>query len=58
MDNYVTIGEAAKLIGVSPETLRRWDKSGKIKSIRHPINNYTLMITEKYAFGNLSLVPW
>src|SRR6056297_654535 len=40
MDKYVTIGEAAKLIGVSPETLRRWDKSGKFKSIRHPINNY------------------
>ena len=40
MDNYVTIGEAAKLIGVSPETLRRWDKAGKFKSVRHPINNY------------------
>jgi site-specific DNA-methyltransferase (adenine-specific) len=40
MDKYVTIGEAAKLIGVSSETLRRWDKAGKFKSVRHPINNY------------------
>lgn len=40
MGNFITIGEAAKKIGVSPETLRRWDKSGKFKSVRHPINNY------------------
>ncbi|ELR70153.1 Putative methyltransferase [Fulvivirga imtechensis AK7] len=40
MDNYLTISEAAKLLGVSPETLRRWDKSGKFRSVRHPINNY------------------
>lgn len=40
MDKYVTIGEASKLIGVSTETLRRWDRAGKFKSTRHPINNY------------------
>ena len=40
MDNYITIGEAAKKLGVNPETLRRWDKTGKFKSVRHPINNY------------------
>lgn len=40
MEKYLTISEAAKIIGVSPETLRRWDKSGKFKSVRHPINNY------------------
>lgn len=40
MENYINIGEAAKLIGVSSETLRRWDKSGKFVSVRHPINNY------------------
>ena len=34
------IGQAAKAIGVSSETLRRWDKSGKFQSVRHPINNY------------------
>ncbi len=40
MEKYYTIAEAAKLIGVSSQTLRRWDKSGKFSSIRHPINNY------------------
>lgn len=40
MENYLKIGEAADKLGVSTETLRRWDKSGKFKSERHPINNY------------------
>lgn len=40
MEKYIKVGEAAKMIGVSSETLRRWDKSGKFESIRHPINNY------------------
>ncbi len=40
MENYINVGEAAKLIGISSETLRRWDKSGKFESVRHPINNY------------------
>lgn len=40
MENYLTVGQVAKLIGVSSETLRRWDKSGKFQSVRHPINNY------------------
>lgn len=40
MENYLNVGEAAKRLGVSSETLRRWDKSGKFESVRHPINNY------------------
>lgn len=40
MENYSTVSEAANQLGVSPTTLRRWDKSGKFKSFRHPINNY------------------
>ena len=40
MDKYYTIGQAAKILGVSQETLRRWDNSGKFKSLRHPMNNY------------------
>ncbi|KKS16370.1 MAG: Type I restriction-modification system, DNA adenine N6-methyltransferase subunit [Parcubacteria group bacterium GW2011_GWB1_41_6] len=37
---YLTIKEAAGLIGVTPLTLRNWDKKGKLAAIRHPINNY------------------
>ncbi|MDR2147793.1 MAG: MerR family transcriptional regulator [Tannerella sp.] len=40
MENLYNIGEAAEILGVSQDTLRRWDNNGKFKSIRHPINNY------------------
>lgn len=40
MEKMLTISEAAKLLNVSSETLRRWDRSGKFQSSRHPINNY------------------
>mgnify|MGYP003625189619 CR=1 FL=1 len=40
MEKYIQIGEAAKIIGVSSETLRRWDNSKKFESVRHPINKY------------------
>lgn len=40
MEGFVNISEAAKLIGVNTETLRRWDKTGKFSSARNPINNY------------------
>ncbi|HEY4490278.1 MAG TPA: helix-turn-helix domain-containing protein [Candidatus Paceibacterota bacterium] len=37
---YITIKEAAYILGVSPLTLRNWDKNGKFKAQRHPMNNY------------------
>lgn len=40
MSKYLNVGEVAKILGVSKETLRRWDNNGKFKSERHPINNY------------------
>lgn len=40
MEKYYTISEVAELLGVSTQTLRRWDKNGKFNSSRHPINNY------------------
>ena len=33
-NNYLPISEAAKFLGVSLDTLRRWDKSGTLKSKR------------------------
>src|SRR3989344_2324899 len=30
-EQFITIGEAAKILGISIDTLRRWDKSGKLK---------------------------
>ena len=39
---YLTVKEAAELLQVTPLTLRNWDKSGKLKAYRNPINNYRL----------------
>ncbi|MFQ6084174.1 MAG: MerR family DNA-binding transcriptional regulator [Candidatus Aminicenantia bacterium] len=39
---YLTIGEVAKILGVTPLTLRNWDKGGKLKAYRNPINNYRI----------------
>ena len=37
---YFSIKEAAEILGVSPLTLRNWDRAGKFKAQRHPMNNY------------------
>jgi len=37
---YLTVGEAAEFLGISPWTLRNWDNSGKLKSTRHPVSGY------------------
>jgi len=40
--DYLTVGEAAEVLGVSPSTLRNWDKAGKLDAVRHPLNGYRL----------------
>ena len=37
---YLTIKEAAQMLGVTPLTLRNWDKKGLLTAYRNPINNY------------------
>lgn len=39
---YLTVAEAAELLGVSSSTLRNWDRSGKLSPRRHPLNGYRL----------------
>jgi len=34
----LTIGEAARAIGVSADTLRRWDRSGRLSTVRDARN--------------------
>jgi DNA (cytosine-5)-methyltransferase 1 len=38
--NYYSLSEAAEVLGKSKETLRRWDRDGKLNAIREPISNY------------------
>ncbi len=42
VDEYLTVKEAAEYLGVSPNTLRKCDRDGKIPVYRHPISNYRL----------------
>ena len=37
---YFSVKEAAEILGVTPLTMRNWDKSGKFPAQRHPMNNY------------------
>jgi len=39
-NQYITIKQASKILGVSTLTLRNWDNNGKLKAHRHPMNNY------------------
>lgn len=39
---YLTIRKAARLLHVTPLTLRNWDKKGILKPYRHPANNYRI----------------
>lgn len=45
--DLLSISDAAKMVGVSPATLRRWDRSGKFKAIKHPISNFRLYRREE-----------
>jgi len=39
---YLTVKEVANLLGVTPLTVRNWDKTGKLNAYRNPINNYRI----------------
>ena len=36
------IAEAAEFLGVSQNTMRRWDAAGRFVARRHPVNGYRL----------------
>ena len=42
LQHYITIQQAARLLGVSPSTLRAWDRAGKFVAVRNPMNHYRL----------------
>ena len=48
-NEFVTIAEASKRLGVAPNTLRSWGALGKIQEYRHPMNNYRLYRLEDLA---------
>jgi molybdopterin-binding protein len=38
MPENLTLGEAARAIGVSADTLRRWDRAGRLRTVRDARN--------------------
>jgi len=40
--DFLRISEAAKYLGVSPNTLRNWENAGKVVAVRHPVSGYRL----------------
>jgi molybdopterin-binding protein len=43
---YYNVSDAAKVLGVSVDTLRRWDRSGKIKAERDSANRRVIPASE------------
>lgn len=41
-DTYIRVHEAAEILGVAPNTVRKWGAEGKIPEYRHPANGYRL----------------
>src|ERR1700752_2483978 len=60
--NYYTLSEVADMLGKTKETLRRWDKNGKLSAVREPMSNYRVYRKEQlkmfdeleYLFTNVS----
>lgn len=44
--DFLRISEAAEYLGVSPNTLRNWERLGKVVAHRHPMNDYRLFKRE------------
>ncbi len=42
----LTLGEAAKAFGVSVDTLRRWDREGKLRTVRDERNRRRVPVEE------------
>ncbi len=45
-EEFLSIGKVAKRLGVTPETIRRWQKAGKIQELRSPTNRRLYSVRE------------
>ena len=51
MSERVTLGEAARMFGVSVDTVRRWDRAGKIRTSRDKRNRRLVSLSEVRRLG-------
>ena len=40
--NYYSLNEVSEILGKSKETLRRWDRDGKLSAVREPVSQYRI----------------
>lgn len=45
--NYYSLAEVSEILGKSKETLRRWDREGKLVAVREPISEYRIYKKEE-----------
>ncbi|SHQ36727.1 DNA binding domain, excisionase family [Mycobacteroides abscessus subsp. abscessus] len=45
----LSVGEAASLLGVSADTLKRWERDGRVRSYRTPTNHRRFELSEIVA---------
>jgi molybdopterin-binding protein len=50
-DDGMLLGEAAKALGVSADTLRRWDTAGKVQTVRDSANRRRVPAREVERLG-------
>lgn len=53
MKEYYTLSETSDILGKSKETLRRWDREGKLEAFREPMSQYR--VYKKDIIDNLLL---
>jgi molybdopterin-binding protein len=51
MPERVTLGEAARMLGRSADTLRRWDREGRIETTRDERNRRLVSLAEVRRLG-------
>jgi putative resolvase len=49
-DTFLTVSEAAAILGVSPSTLRNWTNAGRVPAFRTPGNQRRYLRREIEAF--------
>jgi len=55
MEDFLSVAQVADMLSVSKQTVRGWDKQGKLNAERHPINNYR--VYRKENIEKISLIP-
>jgi molybdopterin-binding protein len=51
-ENSISLGEAARALDVSIDTLRRWDRAGKLETVRDERNRRRVPVTEVRRLGS------